>query len=167
MSLREWDEKYRRGEGAGDSPDELVIQIVEPLNPGKALDLACGTGRHAIWLAERGWEVTAVDGSTAAIESIRARSRKIRAIIADLEKEEYPVEPAAWNLIVMTRYFQRDLFEPVKRGVAPGGVAIVTCLAGEGRYRARSGELAGVFRGWEILHYREGALAQVAARRTE
>jgi SAM-dependent methyltransferase len=167
MSIREWDEKYLRGEGADAPPEALVVQTAERLRPAKALDLACGTGRHAIWLAEHGWDVTAVDGSAIAIEILRARSPAVHAIVADLEKGEYQIEPSVWNLIVMTKYLQRDLFDAMKRGVAPGGIAIVTCLAGEGRYRVRPGELADTFRGWEIVHYREAVLAEVVARKRE
>jgi 2-polyprenyl-3-methyl-5-hydroxy-6-metoxy-1,4-benzoquinol methylase len=55
--------------------------------PGRALDLACGSGRHSRWLAERGWQVTGIDREQ-----------------ADLEAHEYRVEPGAWDLIVCWLY---------------------------------------------------------------
>ena len=156
----------------------LVSAIASRLKPGRALDLASGAGRNALWLAERGWKVTAVDASAEAIDSLRqaaaGRGVTVEARVADLEKGEYAIEPAHWDLVVITYYLQRDLFEPAKRGVAPGGVLIaIVLLGGEGRFRAAPGELRGYFAGWEILHDREGppadsphrAVAEIAARK--
>ena len=70
----DWDERYRQGETADASPHPLVVDLVSKLKPGRALDVACGLGRHALWLAGRGWKVTAVDSSRVAIEVQRRRS---------------------------------------------------------------------------------------------
>jgi tellurite methyltransferase len=159
---------------SGDTvPVPLLVETVRGMSPGRALDLACGVGRNALWLAEHGWRVTAVDGSTAAIELVRQRGPHIDARIADLEKGEYVIEPARWDLVVISLYLQRDLFEPAKRGVVPGGVLLAIVLLGEGRFSAAPGELRGYFAGWEILHDREGdpgdsshrAVAEIVARR--
>jgi tellurite methyltransferase len=136
------------------SPTPLLVEIAEKLKPGRALDLACGTGRNAIWLAEHGWKVTAVDRSPVTIPSVET-------YVADLEKHEFPIEKAAWDLIAVCYYLQRDLFEPVKRGVRPGGVALVIVHMFEpgheqSRFSLQPGELAQYFEGWEILHYYEG-----------
>src|SRR2546422_4647992 len=56
-----WDERYRQGEHTNDQPHPLITRFASKLAPGRALDLASGPGRHAIWLAERGWQVTAVE----------------------------------------------------------------------------------------------------------
>ncbi len=64
-------------------------------------------GRHAIWLAERDWSVTAVDGSAAGIESLRKRSEglSIKAVVADLEKHEYSIAPwGSGDLILISLY---------------------------------------------------------------
>ena len=171
MSLQEWEERHRQGQD--ETPEPLVMSIAVSLPAGKALDLACGPGRNALWLAGHGWDVTAVDGSAAGIESLleraAARGFPVNAVVADLEQHQYKIEPSAWDLIVMTRYHQRDLFEPVKQGVVPGGVVIASVLL-TGRYGAKPGELAAYFEGWEILHQREDQreknLAEIAARRT-
>ena len=156
----------------------LVIATASEMKPGRALDLACGAGRNALWLAEHGWSVTAVDGSPAAIERLRSRAASrgvnVNAQVADLEKSEYTIEPSRWDLIVISYYLQRDLFEPAKRGVVPGGVLAAIVLLGEGRFSLRTGELRAYFSGWEILHDREGdpgnspehwAVAEIVARR--
>src|SRR5579859_1057686 len=127
MDLRGWDERYR-SEDLEAPPTALLVDTAQRLPAGKALDLACGTGRNALWLAEQGWSVTAVDGARAAIEILRERAARravnVDAQVADLEKHEYPIEPSAWNLIAICYYLQRDLFEPAKSGVAPGGVLL-------------------------------------------
>jgi tellurite methyltransferase len=188
MELRAWDERYRSGERAGDldtAPTPLLAEMAGLLAPGRALDLACGAGRNALWLAEHGWSVTAVDGSKVAIEILRQRASKrgfaLDAKVADLEKGEYEVEPSRWNLIAICHYLQRDLFEPAKRGVVPGGVLIaIVHLTGLGEkptpHRLRLGELVQYFRGWEILHYCESkpgdsahhrSVAEIVARRRQ
>ena len=136
MEIRAWDERYRSGDRASEdleaAPNPLLIETAAKLRPGKALDLACGAGRNAIWLAERGWRVTAVDGAASAIEILRRRAAErgatIETQIADLEKGEYRIEPGSWDLIAMSFYLQTSLFEPAKRGVRPGGVVLVDSI---------------------------------------
>ena len=156
-------------------PDPLVARVASALPPGRALDLACGSGRHALWLAERGWQVTAVDASASSLAEMKGNAG-VDARVADLEKHEFAIEPEAWDLVLISRYLQRDLFEPAKRGVKRGGVLIAVVLLEdpanpEGRFRARPGELRSYFEGWEILHDDEGAsgdrpIASIAGRRT-
>jgi SAM-dependent methyltransferase len=178
MELRAWDERYRSGERVGDldaAPTPLLAETARLLAPGRALDLACGAGRNALWLAEHGWSVTAVDGSRVAIKILRQRASKrsfaLDAKVADLEKGEYEVEPSRWNLIAICHYLQRDLFEPAKRGVVPGGVLIaIAHLTGLGEeptpHRLRPSELEQYFKGWEILHYHEGTPSDSAHHRS-
>ena len=90
-----WDERYRHGEHINDPPHPLVIRFASKLAPGRALDVASGAGRHAIWLAERGWQVTAVDYSKVAIEVLRERCREkawdVKSVAADLERHEFGI----------------------------------------------------------------------------
>ncbi len=72
MDSSAWDERYAASElvwSAG--PNQFVERELADLEPGRALDLACGEGRNARWLAERGWQVTAVDFSPVAIQKAR------------------------------------------------------------------------------------------------
>jgi len=187
MEIHDWNERYRLRERPTEdldaAPTPLVLSAAAKLVPGKALDLACGAGRNALWLAERGWEVTAVDGAHAAIEILRTRamerSLKITAVVSDLQKGEFEIEPSGWDLVAMCYYLQRNLFEPAKRGVTPGGILISIVHVNEpgeddGPYRLRPGQLEQYFTGWEILHRHEGkandsahrrAVAEIVARR--
>lgn len=74
MDATVWDERYRATSGLvwGDPPNRFVEQELRDVPPGTALDLACGEGRNARWLAGRGWTVTAVDFSLVAVEKARA-----------------------------------------------------------------------------------------------
>lgn len=169
MDIHEWDQRYRSGENAKErselSPNPLLASTAAKLPPGKVLDLACGRGRNAVWLARQGWNVTAVDGSPAAIELLRqraqARGLAVETLVADLECGEYRVEPDSWDFIVICFYLQVSLLEAAKRGVRPGGlVLVIVHLSALGeqptRHQLRPGELKQYFSGWEILHDHEG-----------
>src|SRR5882724_2695030 len=110
MDIRGWEERYRL-EDFDPEPAALVVETAKAVTPGKALDLACGAGRNALWLAEQGWSVTAVDGAPAAIEIVRKKASErgltVDARVADLEKREYRIAPAAWDLITICYYLQR------------------------------------------------------------
>jgi SAM-dependent methyltransferase len=160
--MNEWDQRHR--ESRVDEPIPLVVEFAGNLVPGKALDLACGTGRNAIWLAQQGWDVTAVDSSSVAIQRVNTADLGIHTVLADLETDQLILMPAAWDLIVVSLYLQRDLFAKLGAALRPGGIAIVTTLLGEGRFRMRPGELLGCFPGWEVLHYRESVIAEFVGR---
>ncbi|HEY6390052.1 MAG TPA: methyltransferase domain-containing protein [Bryobacteraceae bacterium] len=165
MSLEQWNERYRAGEQLFDTPVPLVVQFAGSAG-GRALDLACGCGRNALYLAELGWRVTAVDGSPVAADVLRARARERRLDIdirvADLERGEFEISSGAYDLILDCYYLQRDLFAGMRAGVRPGGTIIsIVHLADADQpdgtpKRAYPGELRGLFEGWRVLHYREG-----------
>lgn len=72
MDASDWDERYSHSELVwGAPPNAVVVEQVTALNRGRALDLACGEGRNALWLATRGWEVTGLDYSAVAIDKAR------------------------------------------------------------------------------------------------
>jgi tellurite methyltransferase len=164
--IQKWDERYRNGQHLFDQPAPLVTRFTPELVPGSALDLACGPGRHALYLADRGWRVTAVDGSPVAIDILRARASErnlsIDLSLADLEADEFQIEQSRYELVLSCRYFQRSLIPGIKLALRPAGVVIVIAhLADSGEPRNNSifadpGELRALFEGWRILHYREG-----------
>ena len=140
------------------------------LRAGRALDLACGAGRNALYLAEHGWHVTAVDGSRVAIEILRDRARErgliVDARVADLELGGFKIEQDAYDLVCVFYYLQRDIFAAIREGIKEGG----TCAAAihmvdespdvkpmNPNFLLQHGELREVFLDWEILHYHETA----------
>ena len=179
MDLRAWNVRYR-AEAAAHRQAEPVPLLIHAAKffaqPGRALDLACGTGRHALWLAQQGWSVTAVDGAPAAIDALRQHATQhglnLDAHLADLEQHQYTIAPESWDLIVSAHYFQRDLLETAKRGLLPGGILLVIALLAEpGRapspYRLQPAELRNLFTGFEILHSHEGLTAEILVRRPQ
>ena len=163
----EWDERHLQS--GRSEPVPLLVEVAGKLAPGKALDLACGTGRNAIWLAQQGWDVTAVDFSPVAIGLLRpeARGLAVRSVLADLEADEFVLEPRSWDLILISCYLQGDLFARLGPALRPGGVLIVITLLGEGRFRLKPGELLACFPAWEVLHYREADFAEFVGRPRE
>ncbi len=129
---QKWDERYAASDlvwSAG--PNALFAQQVEDLNPGAALDVACGEGRNALWLAERGWQVTGIDFSGVAIDKARqiAERRGVQVTwrVADITAEEIP--SAAFDLVLVayvhTDPQERAVWLPrVIDAVRPGGLFI-------------------------------------------
>lgn len=159
-----WDERYGSSKYSSAEPHKLLIALAENLNAGKALDLACGAGRNAIFLAEKGFQVTAVDNSAVGIEIAKQRTKEKNLTIdfraADLEKGEFAIEESSYDLICDFYYLQRDLFAAMKKSVKLGGIIISTIhFYGEGEesgnFLLREGELNFFFDDFEILHYHE------------
>jgi tellurite methyltransferase len=184
--MTDWDERYRQGEHTHDEPHPLVLQFVSRLSSGRALDIACGAGRHAIWLAEQGWQVTAVDSSRVAIELLEKRAAQkgitVMSLIADLERHEFSIKSRAYDLILICNYLQRDLFPSIKEGIAPGGlvIAVIAMVDDDPNvkpmnpdYLVNRGELRSYFEAWDLIWYFEGksghdhrrATAEIVARR--
>jgi SAM-dependent methyltransferase len=83
MKGRDWDERYATSPLLwGVAPNRFVEARCRDLEPGRALDLACGEGRNALWLAGRGWRVTGIDFSTVAIDRARAAARENELTLA-------------------------------------------------------------------------------------
>ncbi|HKR00668.1 MAG TPA: methyltransferase domain-containing protein [Pyrinomonadaceae bacterium] len=176
--MADWDERYRRGEHVIKEPLPLLVRLANELPPGRALDLACGAGRHATFLAERGWRVTAVDASPVGIElakaSAREREVEVDWRVADLERGGFEIEPGAYDLIGVFYYLQRSLFPQIRAGVRRGGIVVAAIhMVDESPdvkpmnpdFLLRPGELRAEFRGWEILHDYEGAPTEEGHRR--
>jgi SAM-dependent methyltransferase len=120
-------------------PARELTNVLQNRGPGKALDLACGEGRHSRWLAERGWQVTGIDREQ-----------------ADLEKHEYRIEASAWDLIVCWLYWQEDLMPEIAAGVRAGGVVAVAGKT-SGRFATSLEKYRTAFRNWGELAAGEDA----------
>jgi len=127
-----WDLKYERGLPSLTEPDPFFLsayeRFVEPLfpNAGSALDLACGLGRHALWLAGRNWRVSGVDLSDVAIEKLRraALGSKVGLDLFVGDASGYKFVAARFDLIVLFYHLDRGLFSRIVSALKPGGLLI-------------------------------------------
>lgn len=165
MRLDEWNDRYRSRDELDLTPARLLTDFAAALPPGRALDLACGAGRNALWLAQQGWEVTAIDGAEEAIGLVREHDAAIDTRVLDLETgTPLPFEDESFDLVVVLYFLYRPLFAEAQRVLRPGGV-VVTAVRTSGRFSLSLEELRGEFSGWEVLHASAGDTAELVVRR--
>lgn len=128
-----WDERHA-GHDPIESrqPDPSLATVAGPLAPGRALDLAAGDGRNAIWLAERGWRVTAVDFSTVALARAGAAAAAADVVVDWVNADLLEWHPAAhWFDLVAVMFLhlpadeRRAVYAKAAAAVAPGGRLVV------------------------------------------
>ena len=133
MDRAAWDDRYR-AEGLlwRAEPNQFLVAEVADLAPGRALDLACGEGRNAVWLAGRGWEVTGVDFSPVALDKARGLMAEAGVDVTWVEADLSTWEPPAggFDLVVsLYLHLPRDQRRLVNRRAAaalrPGGTYLV------------------------------------------
>ena len=128
-----WNRRYAESDRIpASAPSRFLVAEVEGLAPGRALDLACGSGRNAVWLAEQGWRVTAVDFSEVGLHVARtlaaARGASVDWLEADVTEW---VPPARAYDLVCVLYMQlpaaerRLVLGRAAEAVAPGGTMLV------------------------------------------
>ncbi|HJQ38879.1 MAG TPA: class I SAM-dependent methyltransferase [Thermoanaerobaculia bacterium] len=167
MNLHEWNERYRTTDGVeiDHEPAPLLLQAAGELPPGRALDLACGAGRNASWLVSRGWEVVAIDGAAEAIRIVREHEPRIDARVLDLETDApLPFEDESFDLVAILFYLYRPLFAEARRVVRRNGI-VVAAARMSGSFAIAPGELRSYFESDEVLHQREGEIAEMIIRR--
>lgn len=133
MDRRGWNERYAEADRLWSSePNPVLVEATAGLSSGRALDLGSGEGGDAVWLAQRGWRVTAVDFSDVALSRARslaeARGLTIDPVLADLLSYEPP--RGAFDLVVMLYIHlapsdRRAVLERAAGALAPGGTLLV------------------------------------------
>ena len=126
MDASEWDTRYSATDTMwSEQANAFLVEKVAGMEPGRALDLGCGEGRNALWLAERGWAVTAIDFSEVAIERGRRWADR-RGLDVDFrvgDVTEVEPEPMAYDLVIV---FYLQLPHPQVRDVLDrAAVAVV------------------------------------------
>jgi SAM-dependent methyltransferase len=160
-----WDQRFSEtGFAYGKEPNDLLREQAARLPPGPVLELAAGEGRNGVWLAERGHDVTLVDGSGVGLakaeEMARERGVKVRAVVSDLA--EYVIEPAAWSGIVsiwahLPPALRARVHAACVRGLRPGGVFVL-----EAYTPAQLAHATGGPRQVDLLMTLEGLRAELA-----
>jgi len=180
-----WNQKYREAPSAWLEPDPFLEKAFSkhmlPLFPhgGSALDLAGGAGRHAIWLAKRGWEVTLIDISETGIEQARQNAgplaSRIHFVVDDLThfKAAQTHFETVFEVVMAFFYLEREIFPEVVKVLRPGGLLVYKTYT-----RAQSdlpggpmnpahllapAELLQLAGGLHVLHYREEVVEKATA----
>jgi tellurite methyltransferase len=186
---RKWDARYREGAYASRThPSALLAEWITRLPCGRALDVACGAGRNALFLAEHAFAVDALDISTVALDRGRraalARGLGVNWLRADLDDDpDSGLPPEHYDVIVWVRYVHRGLMPHLRRRLRPRAVLLVEQhlastaeVAGprSAHFRLEPGELERSAAGLRVLYHREGlvtdpdgrlvALAQLVAK---
>ena len=146
-SPSDWDAKHKlAAEASPAEPASIVCELLPLLPSGPALDIACGTGRHALLLAARGQHVTAVDFSAVALDILKTRAHNLHVPVqqskgfhhhapkrhlrgslelmqANLEHIHLP--ECCYDLILCVQYLQRSLFPQISHALRPNGVLLM------------------------------------------
>ncbi len=128
-----WDERHAAHEPIeSPQPDASLVAVAERLTPGRALDLAAGDGRNAIWLATRGWHATAVDFSSVALDRARqaAAAAGVEVGLVQADLLTWQPEPRSFDLVAIVYLHlpadeRRTVYAGAAAAVAPGGRLIV------------------------------------------
>jgi len=173
-----WDDHYRgRACAAMADPNPLLVEWLPRLevdSPSpRAADVACGAGRHALYLARRGWRVEAMDISTVALDALAATARAEGLAITCLQRDFEPLppavlpsfEPGRYDLAIVMRYTNLPLMWQLAGAIRPGGYLIAEAwlkTAGPDggprnpAYRVAPGEFeAAAARDFDVLACRE------------
>ena len=186
-----WNQKYRESPGAWMVPDPFLArafgEYILPLFPhrGSALDLAGGAGRHSIWLAQQGWEVTLIDISETGVEQARQNAGPLAShlhfVVDDLThfKASQTEFETAFEVVMAFFYLEREIFPEMVQAVRPGGLLVYKTytlaqakLAGGPKNPAHllaPGEVLQLADGLRVLHYctevTEKSTAELVARK--
>jgi len=174
-----WNERFKgKGFAFGKDPNPFLKKYIRFLPKGKALDLEAGEGRNAVFLAQHGFDVDAVDISRKGL--IKAKKLagemgvKVHALIADLDT--YKIEKEKYDLIANLYFLKRSLIPKIKRGLKKGGRIIFETyilehreISAEGpkdrKYYLIPNELLWLFKDFRILFYREGIFKEGGKRK--
>jgi 2-polyprenyl-3-methyl-5-hydroxy-6-metoxy-1,4-benzoquinol methylase len=162
-----WDDRYRASHGSTE-PAELLTSFAHLLpTRGKALDIACGSGRNSVWLAQRGLEVTAIDLSGEALRQGKDLALPCGCHVTWLQDdvESYPFGPNEYDVVACFYYRSPALYAKIRRAIRPGGWLLYeTYTLDQLQYASGPrnpehllgpGELLDAFRDWHVVFYRE------------
>jgi tellurite methyltransferase len=174
-----WDKRFKgKGFALGKEPNPFLKKHLRYLPKGKAFDIAAGEGRNAVFLAQHGFDVDAIDISEKGLKKARQLARKmgvkIQTILSDLD--DHPIKREEYDLIADFYFLKRGLVPRIKKGLRRGGRIIFEtytlehrALGTEGprqaKYFLRPNELLRLFSDFRILFYREGIFREGGKRK--
>ena len=167
-----WDQRWQDKDFSdGWQVDSWLAAQQHFLESGTALDIACGRGRNALYLAEQGYQVTGIDYSQVALHQLQdeATKRQLQLNTAQLDLEQTPDLPLEqFDLVINFYFLHRPLLPALQQLVKPGGLIIVRTFSNAGNFDPcrlkpemvlAENELKTFFNSWQILTYEEGVEA--------
>ena len=155
-----YDGIYTKGSKINLGPNALLVEAVKGRKPLKALDVAMGQGRNAIFLAQQGWDVTGFDISRVGLQQARAKAKaagvKINAVLAADTDFDFGAEK--WDLIAVIYALEKRSSRKVPDALKPGGIAVIESGHRKGPgvpFEYEGDELRDIFKGFRILKYEE------------
>jgi 2-polyprenyl-3-methyl-5-hydroxy-6-metoxy-1,4-benzoquinol methylase len=151
-------------------PAKLLVDFVNRLPRGKALDIAMGEGRNALYLASQGFDVEGLERDEEAIRTclITAKSRGLKLIARTVDLEQYPLNQSHYDLITCFYYLQRSLIPQIKAALKPNGMVVYETFLidnylqfGHPKHREycfEYNELLNCFRDFRVHFYYEGMI---------
>ena len=126
MSNETWDERYRQDGDQIKEPATFLVEQLDRLPPGRALDLAAGSGRNALFLAAHGYPTDAVDASEVAVEKLSALAKKesLPIVTTRAELPDYTIAKNTFAVILNFYFLERKLFRTIKEGLIDGGMLL-------------------------------------------
>jgi 2-polyprenyl-3-methyl-5-hydroxy-6-metoxy-1,4-benzoquinol methylase len=150
---KKWNSKYLKNIGNLD-PSKIIEKYFNLASCGNALDIACGNGRNSMFLAQKGFQVDAIDISNIASNHIAGKDPRINIICQDLDTWEIPQN--RYQVIINIRFMDRRLFPMILAGLKPGGVLIFeSFIDGQKEYCLEPNELLQAFEALHIVYYEE------------
>jgi 2-polyprenyl-3-methyl-5-hydroxy-6-metoxy-1,4-benzoquinol methylase len=157
-------------------PAQFLTENIDLLPVGRALDIAMGSGRNAIYLAGMGFRVEGIDISSEAVQNTLNSAREagvtIQAEVVDLQGS-YHIKKEYYDVIICFNYLQRSLISSIKDGLRSGGVVVYeTFIIDQAQlfgkpsnpdYLLKHNELLDMFREFRCLRYREGVIGNRTA----
>lgn len=167
MLINEWEERYRkRNRVPSRQAAPLLLEWLPKLQPGRALEIACGEGRNLLPLALAGWITFGIDASPSALRGcqqlLREHERTANLLCSDLG--EFPLPTGAFDLVLNFYYLDRNLFDPIRRALRRGAYLLFETYTKEHLacsprinpdFLLQTGELPKVFGDLTIDHYEE------------
>jgi 2-polyprenyl-3-methyl-5-hydroxy-6-metoxy-1,4-benzoquinol methylase len=151
---------YAAGPEFNTKPNRLLVEAVESLRPGKALDVDMGQGRNAVYLASRGWDVTGFDVADVGLEKARAQAAAagVRINAVHASDDEFDFGRERWDLIAVIYALEKRSVHRVREALKPGGLVVVEAGHADKPdlvMEYQSNELLTIFEGFRILKYEE------------
>jgi SAM-dependent methyltransferase len=161
-----WDEKYTKSCDPTQSPSRFLVEQIDRLPPGRALDLATGSGRNAIYLARNGYTVDAIDYSGVAVSQLKSfvTQQSLAISVKQEDLTTFTIPEVTYDLIINFNYLERSLIPQMIKGLKPAGMILFETYTIEqpryGRprnpdYLLKPNELIKSFKELHIIYYHE------------